>query len=335
MTNITTPHSYRCDLNTGPCEAELRTPLMYQDALADEFRVAVYRGDDPVDLTGMTVHGSVYYAATRQTRGLVGSVDGHYASVTLDADCYKLPGLVCITIQLETAGGVRHTVLKVDGLVVRTRSEAYQSGPLIPALISREELIQAVVDAIRVESPEAHIIYGDISSDNTIALHGDLSTGTYTFAYINDDGTTSLIGTHTISSDNGDDDTGETFNVPITWIYNTKLSKSTGEVESASDGDYNASDFIDLVAGASYVIATKTDCYNSMNIVYYDDNKAFVGYQAECWASNSVDNPDDGNPQSCVLVIPDGATKIRLRQFETWNTQGESTKYVTLTGTMP
>lgn len=201
----------------------------------------------------------------------------------------------------------------------------------------QEEIVQAVVDAIHVQYPEAHVVYGDVDESNNVLLYGELPAGTYTLKYENGDGTTSDIGTLTVSgsSSGGDSGSGETFNVPITWIYNTKLSKTTGEVENANDGDYNASDFIDLVAGASYVIATTTDCYNAMNIVYYDDNKAFVGYQAECWASNSVDNPDDGTPQSCALEIPDGATKIRLRQFETWNVQGDSTKYITLTGTMP
>lgn len=216
-------------------------------------------------------------------------------------------------------------------------TKARQEIAALKETFPQEDIVQAVVDAIHVQYPEAHVVYGDVDENNNVILYGDLPAGTYVLKYENGDGTTTSIGTLTVSgsSSGGDAGTGETFTVPIAWIYNTKLSKTTGEVENANDGDYNASDYIDLVAGASYVIATKTDCYNSMNIIYYDDNEAFVGYQAECWASNSVDNPDDGNPQSCALVIPDGATKIRLRQFETWNTQGESTKYVTLTGTMP
>lgn len=206
------------------------------------------------------------------------------------------------------------------------------NGYLLADTTARQE-IEALKESIAALGTP---VFGTVDADNNIILSGALADGAYTLKYDNADGTTTLIGTLTVGgSGSGDSGSGETFNVPITWIYNTKLSKTTGEVESANDGDYNASDYIDLVAGASYVIATSTDCYNAMNIVYYDDSKSFVGYQAECWAANSVDNPDDGNPQSCALEIPDGAAYIRLRQFETWNTQGDSTKYITLTGTMP
>lgn len=141
MNDITTIHDYRCDLNTGPCVADLRTPLMHQDNRADIFRVAVSRNSEPVDLTGMTMYTYVYLTSTRQTRALGGTIDGHYAMVTLDESCYARPGLVSISIQLEADGGVRHTVLKVNALVCRTGSEALVSGGLLPSLPELLELI--------------------------------------------------------------------------------------------------------------------------------------------------------------------------------------------------
>lgn len=122
MNDITTLHSFRCELNAGPCEAELRKALMHQDALADTFRVAVCRNMAPVDLADMTVTGYLYCPATRQTILLDGAAEGHFASVTLTDGCYAQPGWYSLVIQLQQ-GDVRHTVLKVDFAIQRTGSE--------------------------------------------------------------------------------------------------------------------------------------------------------------------------------------------------------------------
>ena len=144
MENITTLHSYRCDLTLGACEAEVPIPLMQQDALADTFRVAVCRDILPVDLTNMTVTGYLHLSATRQMISLEGTTDGHYASVTLTDDCYALPGWYSLAIQLRD-GDVRHTVLKVDFAVKRTGSDSLflpGSFPTLADLISRIEAVE-------------------------------------------------------------------------------------------------------------------------------------------------------------------------------------------------
>lgn len=197
----------------------------------------------------------------------------------------------------------------------------------LTALGTKSELIQAVVDAIKVENPGAHVIYGDIGDNNDITLRGDVASGVYTVSFVNADGSTTYIGELNVA----DDGSVTTVNVPITWILNVKLSKTTGEVENSNDGDYNASDFIELVSGAKYTVSTQTDTFNSLGVLYYDASKNFVSYQADCWVSNNTaENPEDGSPQSCALEIPEGAAYIRLRQFETWNEQGASTSYVKL-----
>lgn len=197
----------------------------------------------------------------------------------------------------------------------------------LTALGTKSELIQAVVDAIKVENPGAHVIYGDIGDNNDITLRGDVAPGVYTVSYVNADGSETYIGELKVA----DDGSVTTVDVPITWIFNVKLSKTTGEVENSNDGDYNASDFIELVSGAKYTVSTQTDTFNSLGVLYYDASKDFVSYQADCWVSNNTaENPEDGSPQSCSLEIPEGAVYIRLRQFETWNEQGASTAYVKL-----
>ena len=144
MSDITTLHSYRCDLNSGPCQAELYKPLMHQDALADTFRVAVCRGVEPVDLADMSVYCYLYFLSTRQMLPLVGTVDGHVASVTLTEECYAQPGWCSLAIQLQY-DDVRHTVLKVDFAVKRTGSEHLVNPgdcPTLADLIARIEALE-------------------------------------------------------------------------------------------------------------------------------------------------------------------------------------------------
>lgn len=144
MNDITTLHSFRCDLNLGPLEAKLNTPLMHQDALADTFRVAVCRDMKPVDLTGMTVSGYLYFSATQQALPLSGTVSGHYASVTLTDSCYAIPGWCSLVIQLQQ-GDVRHTVLKVDFAIQRTGGDTYiapGSPTTLAELLARIEALE-------------------------------------------------------------------------------------------------------------------------------------------------------------------------------------------------
>lgn len=119
--------------------------------------------------------------------------------------------------------------------------------------------------------------------------------------------------------------------VPITWIIGTKLSKTDGTVESTGVTNYNASDYISLEEGVTYVLSTTTNTYNTMNVCYYNDNNVMVGYHEYVWKSIEA-AIDEGMAHSVVLAIPVGATKLRLRLWETWSTQGDSHQYIALTG---
>lgn len=144
MPYIATIREYSCCLDRGTVEVRLRSPLMHQDALADTFRVAIHRGNDQVDLTGMAVYGYLYFPATRQTLPLEGIADGHYASITLTDACYAQPGWCSLAIQLQY-DDVRHTVLKVDFAVKRTGSEHLINPgdcPTLADLIARIEALE-------------------------------------------------------------------------------------------------------------------------------------------------------------------------------------------------
>lgn len=142
MTNMTTLHAYRCDLDQGTLEVTLDKPLMHQDAQADTFRVAVCRGMKPVPLAGMTVLGYVFYPAAGRTLSLTGTADGHCAQVTLPEAAYTLPGHASLVLQLQQ-GDVRHTVLKADFLLRRTGTdEPFIPQPTLSELLARIEAIE-------------------------------------------------------------------------------------------------------------------------------------------------------------------------------------------------
>lgn len=134
MNEITTRHSFRCDLNAGTLEVTLDAPLMHQDALGDVFSVSVWRSGSPVELDDVTVRGYLYLAATQQTVLLNGSASGSSASVTLDSSCYAVPGHASLVIQLQK-GTVRHTVLKADFVIDRTCTDTViDPGSVLPTL---------------------------------------------------------------------------------------------------------------------------------------------------------------------------------------------------------
>lgn len=184
MKDISTLHNYRCDLNFGPCEMELSKPLMHQDALADTFRVAVCRGNEPVELAGMTVYGYLHFPATRQTLPLEGTADEHYAAVTLTDACYAQPGWCSLVIQLQQ-GDVRHTVLKADFAVNRTTSEHILLpdfiSPSLPELLTRVKAMEEATSTAAKAAANAeaaanslHKELAELEQDRTSgALKGD------------------------------------------------------------------------------------------------------------------------------------------------------------------
>ena len=168
-------------------------------------------------------------------------------------------------------------------------------------------------------------VFGTVDTENNIILTGNLVDGTYTLKYENADGTSTVIGT----LDVGD---ASVFDVPITWIYGTKLDKTTGAVSATDDPTFNASDFITLEPGTSYVVSTTNDCYNAMHICYYNDSNSYVGYQADAWSYRACEI-EEGQPASGAVVIPAGATKLRLRHYEMAVNPGWSVPFIKLTGT--
>lgn len=153
MSTIHTEHTYRVDLDSCPLVAALSKPLSHADSLADTLVIAVRRGMEPADLSGMTAQAYLTFS-TRQTLPLAGDVSGSAITVALPEDAYAIPGPFRLTVQL-LCGDVRHTLLHLTGDLARTSSEALISSdqllPTLPALLEQisgmQQATAAAMDA--------------------------------------------------------------------------------------------------------------------------------------------------------------------------------------------
>lgn len=121
--------------------------------------------------------------------GNVSSVNGQTGVVVLtanDVDAVSTKGWAPNLILCTDANG---NIVTKD--VVYTETE-------------KAELIQEIINSIKVENPGAHVIYGDVDENNNITIYGALASGTYTLKYEDEDGNTTSIGTVEISEENED-----------------------------------------------------------------------------------------------------------------------------------
>lgn len=146
MSAIHTQHLFRVDLDSCPLQAELPRPLSHTDALADEIAVAVRRGMDPADLTGVSVQGYLIFS-TRQTLPLSGHISGSSAILPLTENCYAIPGPFTLTVQL-ISGNIRHTLLRLTGTIARSSTDQLiSSADLLPALPELLEDVRGMQEA--------------------------------------------------------------------------------------------------------------------------------------------------------------------------------------------
>lgn len=171
MAQIGTTYQYEVNLDKGAREVTLHSPLMQMDALADEFRASVRRGDAPVDVSGMTAYGYLYIASRNATLPLRGTVSGNIVSVVLTSDCYACPGYASLVIQLHD-GQVRHTVLKVNLCIMLTGNDrVINSGDILPSLA---ELL-AQIDAMERAAAGANAA-ADAANQARDGIQGELGT---------------------------------------------------------------------------------------------------------------------------------------------------------------
>lgn len=152
----------------------------------------------------------------------------------------------------------------------------------------KAEIIQSVVDSIKVEYPEAHIIYGDVDSENNIVIYGELADGTYMLKYENEDGSTTEIGELIIGSPTivnqiplSIDTDGNLYNGGQGWKTGYRINSSGAEVESS---DMEVTGFISARAGDTIymqgikMLEVSGSGINNRRVVAYDENFELLDY---------------------------------------------------------
>jgi hypothetical protein len=149
-------------------------------------------------------------------------------------------------------------------------------------------ILRDVFDGIIVEYPDAHIIYGDVDSENNIMLFGDLSEGAYFLKYENEDGTVTEIGALIInpntpvytnlipSSINSD---GTLYNNGQGWKENSRTNSSGEEVtqEGMEVTGFMPAKLGDTVYLKNILFNTTTANTGRCCIALFDSNFAYLG----------------------------------------------------------
>lgn len=145
MANIQAPLKYTVDLDQGAVQAILEKPLATLDSLAHVFSVTVTQGNANIALTGAKCTG-YFIRSDKVTIPIDGTVSGNVASVTLLPNCYAVSGRFFLHVKL-ISGSVVHSILRVEGSVKTSRTDAMASGG--GAVQSFDEMVAAVthVDA--------------------------------------------------------------------------------------------------------------------------------------------------------------------------------------------
>ena len=171
----------------------------------------------------------------------------------------------------------------------------------------KSEIIQEIIGSIKVEYPEAHIIYGDVGDGNVITLNGEVADGTYTLKYEDSNGKVYEIGTlivdknavtYTNQISVSTDTDGSIYNG--TGYQKSKRLNSSGGLSDLSNSNATnpafVTGFIPLKSGDvvrmenCYIDTTNGDTSStfghasySMKICYYDTNKEYANNEA--WIS--------------------------------------------------
>lgn len=188
----------------------------------------------------------------------------------------------------------------------------------------KETIVQQVIAALGTP------VFGRVDVDNNIILTGELADGIYTVAYEDKDGNIVEIG----ELSNGS--TGPvTTNIPLNMALGIKLSKTDDSYTTVSTDHttvtetYAASQYIDLDSAAVYKVGMTYSNYNAVSLCYFDANNNLVGY-----GDNVIRGPKVNEVESLehTLVIPSGATKVRLRVWLTINSSNPASSILNRSG---
>jgi hypothetical protein len=173
-------------------------------------------------------------------------------------------------------------------------------------------------------------VVGNVDENNVITLTGNLTNGTYTFKYVNVDGSTTTIGTAEVT-DGGEEELPYTNQIPIStdkdgsvygYTTGTYLSSSTGEVSTRANSETTGfipvkiGDVIRL-DGVGFNKTASDTGYHRM--CFYDADKNFLNFQnvVNLEANHETEFDASGNMTKFVVkvygdFVPSTVAYIRL-----------------------
>ena len=152
-------------------------------------------------------------------------------------------------------------------------------------IADKTAIIQQVIDTLG-GTP----VFGTVDADNNIILTGNLTEGVYTLKYEDSDGNQTVIGTVEIGAE------PVLGNIPITWIKNIKIDKTTGAETTDSNGQYCTNEMIELDPNGTYMV-TVTNWFDGdfgMNYCYYDADGNYLGFVASATTETETLAPISG-----------------------------------------
>ena len=213
----------------------------------------------------------------------------------------------------------------------------------------KRALIQEVVDSIKVESPSAHVIYGDVDANNVVTLFGDLPKGSYTLQYEDENGNVTKICdveqtvvepekpnyTNVLPLAIGSD--GKAYNGGQGWKTGTRLN-SSGAESTSNATDIEVTGFMPVKNGDTIYLKDVTmNRGEKANLTYfwlYDSNftiitdryKLFSQYDGEYGIGNDKELglvATDENENITMIVVSE---ETRMCRTDKGNEFGDITK---------
>ena len=138
---------FEVDLSGKNAPVMLRSMISEGNAAANIIGAAVFDNCEPVQLNGSCT-GRVL-RADGNTVALVGTIDGNTAYVTLDSQCYAIPGTIVVIVNWVSGENVT-TLVKACGTVERTQSGGIIETETIPnldELLAQIERMEEVTEA--------------------------------------------------------------------------------------------------------------------------------------------------------------------------------------------
>lgn len=142
--------NYRVDILKGIVSQNAEHPLYYDDQNAHRVNVSLYRGQEEIDLSGLSCNGYVVFVKEGASIGpLTGEVSNNTCSVVLPHEAYQHPGAIRVEIKLIEGDSVT-TVLMLTGHVSSGRGDRVIdiTGSIVPSLDSLKATIEELESRI-------------------------------------------------------------------------------------------------------------------------------------------------------------------------------------------